>query len=94
MRKFKLGKTVITRGINDRIAEDKNFSQFILLALLKYKRCDWGNCCAEDKQANDEAVVNGDRIFATYIYPMDNTKIWIITEADRLTTTVLFPDEY
>lgn len=94
MSKFKLGKTVITRNINNRIAEDKNFSQFILLALLKYKHCDWGDCCAEDKQENDAAVINGDRIFATYIYPMDGTKIWIITEADRSATTVLFPDEY
>ena len=94
MSKFKLGTTAFTRRVNDRVAEDSNFSQFVLLALLKYKRGDWGDMSEDDKQANDEAVTEGDRILAAYTYPMDGTKIWIITEADRSATTVLFPDEY
>lgn len=94
MKKFQTGKVLLSQQVYERVEEDSNFSQYVLLALLKYKRCDWGDCCVEDKQANDSAIVNGDRIFATYIYPMDNTKIWIITEADRSITTVLFPDEY
>ena len=94
MKKFHTGKIFVSRQVNERIADDSNFSSFVLLSILKFKRCNWGDCCAEDKQANDTAIINGDRIFATYIYPMDNTKIWIITEADRSATTVLFPDEY
>lgn len=94
MKKFQTGKILFSRQVNDRVAEDTNFSQFVLLSLRKYKSCDWGNMVDDDKKENDDAVVAGDRIFAAYIYPMDNTKIWIITEADRSATTVLFPDEY
>ena len=51
---------------------------------------------SSDKCANDDAVACGDaRILASYKRPDHPTQnIWIITEADRSATTVLFPDEY
>lgn len=51
---------------------------------------------SSDKRANDDAVACGDaRILASYKRPGHPTQnIWIITEADRSATTVLFPDEY
>lgn len=42
--------------------------------------------------SNNEAVKNGERILAAYMY--GDTKIWIITEWDRSATTILFPEEY
>ena len=50
--------------------------------------------CQEDKNENNLAVKAGNlRIFSAYEHPT-LPKIWIITEADRSATTVLFPDEY
>ena len=46
----------------------------------------------EDIEANSEALRNGERLFAAY--ETSEGKIWIITEADRSATTILFPDEY
>jgi len=54
---------------------------------------DWGQVCAEDWRLNDEAVQDGSRIVSAYI-TLKGVKIWIITEADRSTTTILLPDEY
>lgn len=90
---FKLGQTVVTRRINERIANDFEFAKFITNSFAKYLQCDWGELCEEDKALNDSAVKNNnDRILAKYSY--NNEDIYIITEWDRSTTTILFTDEY
>lgn len=94
MGKFEFGTIYTTTVIHSRMSEDKKFGNFVNKSLSRYKTFDWGEIPKEDKNLNDEAITNGERIFATYIYPADGTKIWIITEADRSTTTILFPDEY
>jgi hypothetical protein len=49
--------------------------------------------CREDAQANDRALREGTRLLSAYML-VSNVKIWIITEADRSSTTILLPDEY
>ena len=90
---FKLGKVVQTAGVAEAILTSKEFSGFVARSLHRYTQCDWGEVDKEDCEANDAAVKDGDRIFASYISP-DGMKIWIITECDRSYTTILFPDEY
>jgi hypothetical protein len=46
-----------------------------------------------DWRANDAALVSGTRLLSAYRL-RDGTRIWIITEADRSSTTILVPDEY
>ncbi len=93
---FKTGLTVMTRGVADRIETDASFAAFVTESLSRYLNHDWGDLSKDDARANDDAVANGDdRILAAYKregFPAD--KIWIITEWDRSSTTVLFPDEY
>lgn len=93
-KRFELGQTVVTATIDGRMKSDKNFKDFIFKSLEKYTSCDWGDTCDEDKQLNDASVRDGERILAVYIYPKTGEKIWIITEWDRSSTTVLFPNEY
>lgn len=84
---MKLGKVVITRGVNAQISKSIEFSEFILDSIERYRSCDWGDLPAGDKRMNDLAVKNGDdRILARY------NDIYIITEAGF--TTILFCDEY
>ena len=61
--------------------------------LNRQARRDWGECCEHDRQANEEALVSGARRFSTYRMPGDG-KVWVITEADRSSTTVLLTHEY
>lgn len=91
---FELGKVVVTVGVDTLMKNDIYFQRFVRMSLGKYTQCDWGDTCAEDKTSNNEALKDGKRIFAVYIYKKTNTKIWIITEWDRSITTILFPHEY
>ena len=85
---FALGRTVITRGALDALAQDD-----VLSGLSRHARGDWGDVCSEDREANDAALSCGARLLSAYRTP-DGTKFWIITEADRSATTVLLPEEY
>ncbi len=89
---FPIGKIYLTRGVNDKIAEDVVFAAFVLKSIHRHCTKDWGDLDNEDKQANDQALVEGTRILSAYI--QGSYKIWIITEADRSATTILFPEEY
>ena len=95
---MKTGQWVLTRSINDRIADDTPFSKFVWNSMQRYVRHDWGDMDAEDKARNDEAVQVGNRVLAAYNLPdgMEgmNNRIYIITEADRSVTTILWPSEY
>ena len=86
---FLLGQIVATPGaleLLDRAAV--NAAELI----LRHQSGDWGNVPPDDAEENDRAVVNGSRILSSY--PVGEDRIWIITEADRSSTTMLLPDEY
>lgn len=91
---MELGQTVMTRGINETIMKNRDFSLFITDCFKKYVQGDWGDTCEEDWKLNDHAVINdNDQIVALY----KNEKhgdIFIITEWDKSVTTILFCNEY
>jgi len=90
----KFGKLLFTQGVNSRVADSPEFAKFTLDSLRRHIRGDWGDMCDEDKAENDLALKRGDlRLFSAYENP-EQPKIWIITEADRSATTILFPEEY
>lgn len=89
---FPIGNIYLTRGVNDMIAEDVVFAAFVLKSIQRHCIKDWGDLTPDDKYANDQALLEGTRILSAYI--IGPYKIWIITEADRSATTILFPDEY
>jgi len=83
----------MTRGVNDLVAENEAFAKFTMSSLTRHRREDWGNLTDEDKQENELSLKEGFRLLSAY-EAEGLPKIWIITEADRSATTVLFPDEY
>ena len=94
MKKFPLGQTVMTRGVNDKVAESSDFAKLVIDGLRRHASGDWGTVGADDKAENELALQAGDlRLFSAY-EQANLPKIWVITEADRSATTVLFPDEY
>lgn len=68
-------------------------AESIIQAIRRHRTGDWGDVCEEDKAANDQALVSEGRLVSSYL-GRDGTKFWIITEADRSSTTVLLPEEY
>lgn len=92
MSKFELGRVVMTQGIAAAIEESSVFAGEVHSAFNKYIVCDWGDTHPEDKPLNDRAIIDGTRILAKY-----NTvkgAIFIITEANRASTCILFASEY
>ncbi len=88
--KFSLGKLVATPSALEALADAaQNPMNFV----SRHLQGDWGECCEQDRQANDEALRYGTRLLSVY-RTAKGTKIWIITEADRSVTTILLPEEY
>ena len=84
--RFPLGKIVATPAV---LALGIDLNRYI----TRHHSGDWGNLCEEDKQANEEALEEGFRILSCYQVGGGN-RIYIITEADRSSTCILFPEEY
>ena len=86
---FPLGQVVMTRGVEQMVKE----GLLLDLYIDRHAHGDWGaSLSTGDKEANDAAVNDGDRILSSYQTPCGD--LWIITEADRSATTALQPDEY
>lgn len=94
--RFELGRLCATRGVAHDMERDAVFARFVADSLARYRCGDWGNVSAADGKANDRAVeCGGERILAAYRDTgRKGRKIWILTEADRSVTTVLYPEEY
>ena len=87
---FSLGQVVATPGALAALEEaGQSPSEF----LTRHVHGDWGEVDEHDQQANDDAVQDGSRLLSSYVLTT-NTKIWIITEADRSSTCYLLPEEY
>jgi hypothetical protein len=85
---LRLGQVVITRGASSTIDSADSST-----ALEHHTRGDWGDVGAQDWEANDAALAQGERILSSY-RDRNGVKFWIITEGDRSVTTVLLPDDY
>ena len=86
--KFYTGRLLATPGVLKTIPSFE-----VISALRRHILGDWGIVDQEDWLRNDEALVNGARLFSAY-RSAKNVKFWIITESDRSSTTVLLPSEY
>jgi len=91
--KFSLGQVVATNGVYKLMMGDPSFARFVQASLSRHAAGDWGDLCDEDKKENELALKEGYRLFSAYEQE-GLPKIWIITEADRSVTTILFPEEY
>lgn len=90
---FRLGRPSASEGVADRAAQDATFAAFCYKCLRRHADGDWGNISMQDKTRNQRALQEGSRILSTYRrkgWP----EIWIVTEADRSATRILFPQEY
>lgn len=87
---FPYGRAVATPGALAALS----LAGVVPEALLgRHVRGDWGELCEEDRRMNAEALSTGGRLLSVYALP-DETRVWIITEADRSATTLLLPHEY
>jgi len=87
---FPLGQVVATPGA---LALLEANGMDPLAFLIRHVCGDWGDLVEDDRHENELSVREGFRILSAYNLP-DGEKLWILTEADRSSTTLLRPDEY
>lgn len=88
--RFKLGRILATPSALEVIA-DARIS--IVDLVIRHMSGDWGDLPDSDREQNNAAITTGQRILSSYTLPGGRT-VWLITEADRCTTTFLLPAEY
>ena len=88
--RFEAGAIYATPGAHEALQGDAELGA---LLLTRHVYGDFGDVCEEDRNLNVEAVKLGGRILSVYKLPHGPT-LWIITEADRASTTLLLPSEY
>lgn len=86
--RFSPGRLVATRNLLEWVPKEE-----ILRAYCRHLNCDWGNIPDSDKQHNNYALNHGGRLLSAY-RSVGGIHFWIITEADRSSTTCLLPEEY
>jgi hypothetical protein len=86
-----LGRVVGTMGALAAFAGalDEDMNTF----LTRHANGDWGEVNEHDRRANEYALEQDLRVLSAYTLS-SGERIWIITEADRSSTTILLPEEY
>lgn len=87
--RFVLGSLRITPGAMERLSEQGVDPDTLL---RRHQQGDWGSVDPEDSAENEFSVREGFRIMS--VYGSAEAPIWVITGADRSSTTILLPDEY
>lgn len=87
---FSLGQVVATPGALELLERN---SMTPMQLLQRHVTGDFGDLCEEDKESNNEAIWNEERILSSYKIN-DSDRLWVITEADRSSTCCLLPEEY
>lgn len=87
---FPLGHILITPGALAAVAAaGVQAADYV----TRHVHGNWGDMSKDDWERNTQALTQGTRVFSAYVLP-DATRLWIITEADRRSTTLLLPEEY
>jgi hypothetical protein len=96
--KFHPGKIFVTPTIHEWLSEHAGMvsarSAWLTTCLTRHMAGDWGDLDEEDRAANDLALGRGTRLLSAYESVRHRRRLWIITEADRSATTMLWPEDY
>ena len=87
---FPLGRVLATPGALDAMARA---SQTPDEFLRRHVAGEWGELDAHDVAENLFSLKHGFRLLSSY-RTNAGTVVWVITEADRASTTILLPQEY
>ena len=88
--RFPLGQTYITPGAEEALMLA---GQTGIEFLRRHMTLDPGELSDEDVSENELSLREGFRVLTAY-RTAKGQKLWIITEADRSSTTILLPSEY
>jgi hypothetical protein len=85
---FELGRIAISKDAFDKLSPDE-----AMTILERHVRGDWGEVSKHDADENEFALDHDLRLMSVY-RRASGQKLWVITEADRSITTIMFPEDY
>ena|ERR1051326_684573 len=88
--RFPIGQTYITPGAEEALMIA---GQTGIEFLRRHVSGEFGELSDEDLSENERSLREGLRVLSAY-RTAKGQKLWIITEADRSSTTILLPSEY
>lgn len=86
---FPLGMIVATPAAATLLSEHGTDPAALL---QRHQHGDWGLCDERDANVNAESLKYHARVMS--VYEVGEQRIWLITEADRSSSTFLLPFEY
>jgi hypothetical protein len=86
---FKLGAVVITPRAHEAFS-----GPYLASCAKRHASGDWGELSEEERRLNDLALEEGGPLVSFYRHPEGEQGLFVITTADRSTTTILLPEEY
>jgi len=89
MALFNVGQVVATQGALS-FCEQHSINPLQLLS--RHMGGDWGDLDKDDVRANVFAIQHDERVLSSY--KLHGDKLYVITEADRSSTTLLLAAEY
>jgi len=98
---FEIGTVVATPEVSHDLTYGFLKRSFAMSCIHRHQICDWGDVNMADKVSNNKAVEEGGRVLSSY--KLNNPELeerggvkelWVITEADRSSTCLLYPNEY
>jgi hypothetical protein len=88
-KKFSLGRVMITPGAATEICGAE-----ITRALWRHQCGDWGKLEPKERACNEIVLNAGGWLLSAYDDPETGSRFLIITQPDRMVTTVLIPKEF
>jgi hypothetical protein len=91
LRTANFGRVVVTQAAAKVLKDTKTD---LMVLLRRNANRDWGQVEADDRAANDRAVISGqERTYSNYQLA-EGIFVWVVMEADRSAVLVCLPDEY
>ncbi len=92
---FTPGRVVMTFNLQRKLAKAIPYSweEEVQDMLRRHTSGDWGDLCQSGREIINTAFEKDAPIFSTY-HTSDGTTVWIITEGNRICTTVMLPEDY
>lgn len=87
---FELGQLVATPGALVALEKTGQPAQEFL---ARHQQGDWGDLCEEGQRENQLSLARGFRLLSRY-HTSAGEALYVITESDRSSTTLLLPREY
>jgi len=65
-----IGKVMVTPGLQENVEREE-----FVEALGRHENRDWGEVGAEDWEANEQALIHGNRLFSVYVSQSTGTRM-------------------